>query len=321
MKFKQIQRRFKTMNESRSVENGRSGIEESLNYTTDSDYSMLQDEVTDPEVDGNCTARTEIDDSEDQISVEVGNKPGKTKDNSEDREEDITAGSNATSENNNKKDRGRRSSDQKLYPRLYQMGCRELLSGESAIAIGLGPVKAKRKVMLRVVCSELLELHERGVNATILLPEAFLAVNFNDIASKDRVLGILRRSFSNLDFAETTDEYEESDAESSAGSNEAVRDGHRVGWRADGHRDYGNLRVPKPDRLPMEGMGEALAKLAKIAAAMQEVENENVALKSMLGVYGMDSEQIAECLELVRAGADPKLAIFAVERTRLSHIA
>jgi hypothetical protein len=315
VKLKQTRRRFKNMDKNERGERGISEREKSLNHTTDTYHSIVRDEVLNSQMGDKCTAHTETDDSEDEESVGLDNEPEENGGDGEDDEEESTADSNVTDQSSNKENRSQGSSDREAYPRLYQMGRRELLSGENAIAIGLGREKENRQVMLKTVCTELLDLQRRGMCTAVLLPDSFLAVKLDDSASKDRAMGNLRRCLSNLDFAETTDEHEASDAESSAGSVEAVHDGHR-GRRADGHLNYGNLRVTKEESSSAGEIRQALTKLADIATALRRLENENVALRAMLSAHGMKSEEIAECLELISAGGDPKLAIFAVCRER-----
>jgi hypothetical protein len=226
VKLKQIRRKIKNTEMTEVSESENPNSEESMDHSGNSDQSLVHDEAVYHRV--NCTNAndTEEDDSEVENSVEMDNEREENE-VYDDNEDKSAADSNATAQSSNNENKRQENSGSEAYTPLYQMGCRELLPGENAIAIGLGPKKEHRKVVLRVVCTELLELQLRGVRATILLPESFLAVEFDDVASKDRALGILRRSLSNLDLADRTNAHETSDVDSSAGSNEAVHDGHR----------------------------------------------------------------------------------------------
>jgi hypothetical protein len=312
VKLKQIRRKFKNMDKTERGENEIRKSEKDLAHAGDSDQSILHVAVVHNQAYKSSATETEGDDSENKESEEMDNQQAENEEYDEGIEEESVADSNATDQSSGNADRCHGSPDPEISHPLYQMGCRELSSGENAIAIGLGPNKTSREIKLRAVCTQLLALRQREVHPTILQPESFLAVKFDNQEAKDYALGFLRQTVSKVDFKDTTDGHEASDAESTAGSNEAVHDGHR-GRRADGNLNYGNLHV-KEDNLASTGeIQQALKKLADVATTLRELENENVALRKMLTAHGMDSEKITECLELIRAGGDAELAIFAVD--------
>jgi hypothetical protein len=314
VKLKQIQRKNQNTERTEIGESENSNGEESMDYGEDSDQSLVQDKAVHQRVD-----ETHATDTEDVSAVEdfmeIGNELEENEQDYEDDDEEDRADSNATTQSRNKETNCQTSSDPRAYPRLCQMGCRELLPGDNAIAIGLGPNGENRKVVLRALCIELLELRLRGVRATILQPESFLAVEFDDITSKDRALGILRRSLSNLELADRRDANQTSNAESSAGSNEAVHDGH-PGRRADYHLNYGNLHIPEQDPSSAGDIKQALTKLGDVATTLQRLQNvekENMTLRAMLNAHGIGSRKIAKCLEPITAGEDSDLDIIAAD--------
>jgi hypothetical protein len=143
------------------------------------------------------------------------------------------------------------------------------------------------------------------VFATILQPDSFVAVHFDNDKAKDYALRFLRKTLSSTaNTTYSTDEHDASEAESSADSSEAVCDKHRGGRRADGYFNYGNLRVRSGDSAPTERVRITLNELADFATALRELERENGILRATLIVHGMNPEKIAECLELIREGVD-----------------
>jgi hypothetical protein len=311
VKLKQIRRKFKNMDKTERGENEIRKSEKDLAHAGDSDQSILHVAVVHNQAYKSSATETEGDDSENKESEEMDNQQAENEEYDEGIEEESVADSNATDQSSGNADRCHGSPDPEISHPLYQMGCRELSSGENAIAIGLGPNKTSREIKLRAVCTQLLALRQREVHPTILQPESFLAVKFDNQEDKDYALGFLRQALSEKDFKDRTDGREASDAVSSAGSDKTIYDGHRGGRRADGHLNYGKLHVKKNSSFARE-IQKALKKLADVATTLRDLENENVALRAMLTAHGMDSEMIAECLGLIRAGKDADLAIFAV---------
>lgn len=312
--MKLSRRKPKTINKTARRKTETPNNEESLDPPTNSNQSVSQNQsahnhaveesATDTENHG-----SEYGDSEDaDDDNEDHDNDGKEDENSS------IAASHATSQSSSKKGKHEGSPNPASSPRLRQLGCGELFSGENATVIGLGPDKAYRKAQLRALCRKLLELRLGNVFATILQPDSFVAVHFDNDKAKDYALRFLRKTLSSTaKMTHSTDEHDASEAESSADSSEAVGDKHQGGGRrADGHFNYGNLRVRSEDSALTERVQKTLNELADFATALRELERENGIPRAMLIVHGMNPEKIAECLELIREGVDVQVAIFAV---------